>query len=94
MALGRREGSDQGMWIATNRLVRSPGHPFYERLNRVLGEAGFVVAVNQKCSCNLLSGTPRTLHLGGRRAHRPTIAAFRTLNSDTRSACNPYQICV
>jgi len=39
MALGRREGSDQGMWIATNRLARSPGHPFYERLNGVLGEA-------------------------------------------------------
>ena len=72
MALGRREGSEQGMWIATNRLARSPGHPFYERLNRVLGEAGFVVAVNQNCSCNLLSGTPRTLHLGGRRAHPPT----------------------
>ena len=39
MALGRREGSEREMWIATNRLARSPGHPFYERLNRVLDEA-------------------------------------------------------
>jgi transposase len=49
MALGRREGSDGAMWIATNRLARSPGHPFYERLNRVLGEAGFDRFVEERC---------------------------------------------
>jgi transposase len=49
MALGRREGSDREMWIATNRLARSPGHPFYERLNRVLDEAGFDRFVEERC---------------------------------------------
>src|SRR6516162_5112834 len=49
MALGRREGSYGEMWIATNRLARSPGHPFYERLNRVLGEAGFDRFVEERC---------------------------------------------
>ena len=49
MALGRREGSDREMWIATNRLARSPGHPFYERLNRVLNEAGFDRFVEERC---------------------------------------------
>jgi transposase len=49
MALGRREGSDGAMGIATNRLARSPGHPFYERLNRVLGEAGFDRFVEERC---------------------------------------------
>ena len=29
------------MWVATQKLPRSPGHLFYERLNRVLEEAGF-----------------------------------------------------
>jgi transposase len=28
------------MWIATSDLS-SPGHPFYQRLNHVLAEAGF-----------------------------------------------------
>jgi transposase len=35
--------------IATNRLARSPGHPFYERLNRVLDEAGFDRFVEERC---------------------------------------------
>ena len=29
------------MWVATEKLPRSPGHPFYERLNQVLVKAGF-----------------------------------------------------
>ena len=29
------------MWVASTDLARSAGHPFYERLNRVLDEAGF-----------------------------------------------------
>ena len=29
------------MWVAAEKLPRSPGHPFYERLNRVLEKAGF-----------------------------------------------------
>ena len=29
------------MWVATQKLPRSPGHPFYERLNQVLEKAGF-----------------------------------------------------
>jgi len=59
MALGRREGSDEGMWIATNRLARSPGHPFYERLNRVLGEASFDRFVEDKCKPFYAAGQGR-----------------------------------
>lgn len=29
------------LWGATTELARSPSHPFYEQLNKVLGEAGF-----------------------------------------------------
>ena len=40
MALGKRTSERQvGMWIATEELVEGPGHPFYDRLNKVLGEA-------------------------------------------------------
>jgi transposase len=59
MALGRREGSDREMWIATNRLARSPGHPFYERLNRVLDEAGFDRFVEERCKPFYAAGQGR-----------------------------------
>ena len=29
------------MWVPTADLPKSAGHPFYERLNRVLDDAGF-----------------------------------------------------
>jgi transposase len=41
MALGKRKGEDQMTWVATSDLPRSPGHPFYEKLNRLLAEASF-----------------------------------------------------
>jgi hypothetical protein len=31
-------------------LARSPGHPFYERLNRVLAEADFDAFVERECA--------------------------------------------
>jgi hypothetical protein len=37
------------MWVATTDLPRSPGHFFYERLNRLLAEAGFDDFVEQLC---------------------------------------------
>ena len=39
MGLGRRETTQPGMWIATHELPRSPGHVFYEKLNRLLADA-------------------------------------------------------
>jgi len=42
MAMGRRPVVVQGeFWIPTDTLRKAPGHPFYERLNAVLDEAGF-----------------------------------------------------
>jgi transposase len=59
MALGRRGGRDEEMWVATTRLPRSPGHPFYERLNRVLGDAEFDRFVEEKCEPFYASGRGR-----------------------------------
>ena len=51
MAMGRRERERQDtLWVATGELARSPGHPFYERLNRLLDEAGFDAFVEEQCS--------------------------------------------
>lgn len=42
MAMGRRDGGrGEPMWIATTGIQSSPGHVFYETLNRVLADHGF-----------------------------------------------------
>jgi len=41
MALGKRNREQQAAWVATTQLPKSPGHPFYKKLNKLLAEAGF-----------------------------------------------------
>ena len=52
MAMGttRDDGSQQSMWVATTDLPRNAGHPFYERLNRILSAAGFDAFVEGLCA--------------------------------------------
>ena len=38
------------MWIATSDLPRTAAHPFYERLNRILDDAGFDTFVEKQCA--------------------------------------------
>lgn len=49
MALGRRKQEQQAAWVATTDLPKSPGHPFYCKLNQVLAEAGFDPWVEKLC---------------------------------------------
>jgi transposase len=51
MAMGRRKNRARtpGLWIATNELPATGGHPFYQRLNRVLDEHGFDDFVEAQC---------------------------------------------
>lgn len=42
MAMGKRERQlQQAMWVETQRLAKGPSHPFYSRLNEILGKHGF-----------------------------------------------------
>jgi transposase len=50
MALGKRKREQQGMWIATTELPKSPGHPFYKKLNELLAEADFDRWVEKLCA--------------------------------------------
>jgi hypothetical protein len=50
MALGKRQRERQEMWVATTDLPRSPGHPFYRKLNELLVEAGFDDWIEQLCA--------------------------------------------
>jgi transposase len=50
MALGRRGGERQEeLWIPTAAVARGPGHPFYDKLNELLAEAGFDRWVEERC---------------------------------------------
>jgi hypothetical protein len=50
MALGKRKTESQELWVATTELPRSPGHPFYKQLNRLLAEDGFDAWLEQLCA--------------------------------------------
>ena len=49
MALGKRKREEQGLWIATTELPKSPGHPFYRKLNELLAEAKFDSWIEERC---------------------------------------------
>ena len=38
------------MWVPATELAKAPGHPFYQRLNRVLGKHGFDDFVEAECA--------------------------------------------
>ena len=51
MSMRRRPTEKQPeLWIATTDLARTPGHPFYERLNAVLAKEGFDEFVEEHCA--------------------------------------------
>jgi len=51
MAMGtRKQGERQeDLWIAKADRPRTAGHPFYERLNELLEEAGFDAFAEERC---------------------------------------------
>jgi transposase len=50
MALGRRSTAHQGeLFVTSADLPRSAGHPFYDRLNRLLAEHGFDAYAEDLC---------------------------------------------
>lgn len=50
MAMGtRREERQETLFVATDRLPKAAGHPFYQRLNGLLAEAGFDAWIEGRC---------------------------------------------
>ena len=51
MSVGKSKRERQAdLWIAGDALPRTPGHPFYERLNAALNEQGFDAFVEGECA--------------------------------------------
>jgi hypothetical protein len=49
MSMGRQESGQQEIWVATQDLPKSQGHPFYQKLNKILAESGFDRLVEELC---------------------------------------------
>jgi transposase len=49
MAMGTRQSEQGSLWVATAELPKSPGHPFYTRLNALLDAADFDRFVEGQC---------------------------------------------
>jgi transposase len=49
--MSRRNEARQGeIWIATQDIVRSPSHPFYQAVNRIFAAEGFDRFVEERCA--------------------------------------------
>ncbi|MEO5569211.1 MAG: transposase [Gemmatimonadaceae bacterium] len=84
MAMGRR--TDQGrtpeMWVATHTLPQSPGHPFYQALNRALEAEGFDAFVEAQCAPFYAATVGRPSLLPGRYFRLLLIGYFEGQDSE------------
>jgi IS5 family transposase len=49
MAMGKRKPRQESLFVPSHELAQAPGHPFYQKLNALLDEAGFDRWVEQRC---------------------------------------------
>ena len=84
MAMGKRPAARQAppMWVNTEDLPTSDGHPFFERLNRVLEEIGFDVFVEELCSAFYAERLGRPSLRPGRYFRLLFIGFFEGLSSE------------
>ena len=74
------------MWVADADLPRSAGHPFYERLNRLLDEAGFDAFVEEQCAKFYADGVGRPSLPPGRYFRMLLLGYFEGLESERAMA--------
>ena len=84
MAMGTHCGRTRQatMWAPTADLPKSAGHPFYERLNRVLYEAGFDAFVEAQCASFYADGVGRPSLAPGRYFRLLLLGYFEGLDSE------------
>jgi len=84
MAMGkrRRRHRQPTMWVASSDLPRTAAHPFYERLNRVLDDAGFDAFVEDECARFYASTLGRPSLAPGRYFRLLLVGYFEGLDSE------------
>ena len=82
--MGTRRGRTRQatMWVPTADLPKSAGHPFYERLNRVLDDAGFDAFVEAQCASFYADGVGRPSLAPGRYFRLLLLGYFEGLDSE------------
>lgn len=86
MSMGKRKKAQEGMWVATVDLPRSPGHPFYSRLNRTLDGEGFDRFVESRCRGFYAPGIGRPSLSPGRYFRLLLVGYFEGLDSERAMA--------
>ena len=84
MAMGKRKRKlrQSTMWITTSDLPRTAAHPFYERINRILDQAGFDGHVEKLCEPFYAERMGRPSLLPGRYFRLLLIGYFEGLDSE------------
>jgi transposase len=82
MAMGKRKRRQESMWIATSELPKSPGHPFYARLNEELEAAGFDAFVESRCGAYYAPVMGRPSLTPGRYFRLLLVGYFEGLESE------------
>ena len=82
--MGKRPAARQAspMWVTTADLPTNAGHPFFERLNRVLEEAGFDAFVEELCAAFYAARMGRPSLRPGRYFRLLLIGYFEGLSSE------------
>ena len=70
------------MWVATGDLPKSPGHPFYQRLNEILDAQGFDGFVEALCRRFYAAGVSRPGLPPGRYFRLMLLGYFEGLSSE------------
>ena len=78
----RRRARQPSMWVASADLPRGGGHPFYERLNGVLDEAGFDTFVERECATFYADGVGRPSLAPGRYVRMLLLGYVEGLDSE------------
>ena len=86
MGTTRDDGSQQSMWVSAADLPRGGGHPFYERLNRILEAAGFDAFVEGLCAQFYAAKMGRPGLAPGRYFRLLLIGYFEGLDSEREIA--------
>ncbi len=82
MAMGKHKKLQEALWVPTSELPRSPGHPFYARLNRLLESEGFDRFVESRCRGFYASVLGRPSMPPGRYFRLLLVGYFEGLDSE------------
>ena len=85
MGKRRRRARQKTMWVASTDLPQSAGHPCYERLNRVLDDAGFDAFVEAQCAHFYADGVGRPSLAPGRYFRLLLLGYFEAWTRSVRS---------